>query len=276
MVTVDTAAAFTTLENEYTPQYCLQLEAAYGPGMMSEGGAAGIEQIFGDVPLHGKRLLDIGAGLGGAACYLAAKYQARVTGLEVNSWMVSEATKRIPQELKNAVDFVLSTSNSNWPMASQSFDIIYSKGVLTHVSDKNELFVECRRLLKADGLLIITDWLSSESKKWGPNVARLVELEKLSLFAESESGYCATLERNGFSVLSVRDDSGSCIEWNRQIIARLQDPALRESHLKVMTELERVAAIEGYEAIIHAMEQGEARMVNLVAKVKDRGGPSPF
>lgn len=31
---------------EYTPRYCLQLEAAYGEGMMSEGGKEGIEHMF--------------------------------------------------------------------------------------------------------------------------------------------------------------------------------------------------------------------------------------
>ncbi len=36
-------ADFSTLEDEYTPTYCLQLEAAYGEGMMSEGGVKGIE-----------------------------------------------------------------------------------------------------------------------------------------------------------------------------------------------------------------------------------------
>lgn len=29
---------WSSLEEEYTPNYCLQLEATYGAGMMSEGG----------------------------------------------------------------------------------------------------------------------------------------------------------------------------------------------------------------------------------------------
>jgi len=116
--------------------------------------------------------------------------------------------------------------------------------------------------------LIITDWLSGDCKQWGPHVARLVELEKLALFPESESGYCAALERNGFSVVGVRDDSDSYKEYNRQVIARLQDTALRESHLKVMSEAELAAAIDGYEAIVCALETGELRVVNFVAKIK--------
>src|SRR5262249_4149455 len=40
------ATNFSSLENEYTPTYCLQLEAAYGEDMMSEGGIEGIEHMF--------------------------------------------------------------------------------------------------------------------------------------------------------------------------------------------------------------------------------------
>jgi hypothetical protein len=51
---------FASLENEYTPRYCLQLEAAYGHGMMSEGGREGIVLLFYSlcfsVPLCFKRL----------------------------------------------------------------------------------------------------------------------------------------------------------------------------------------------------------------------------
>ena len=46
---------------EYTDQYCLGLEAAYGQDMMSEGGLIAIEKMFSKVELRGiifdKRLL---------------------------------------------------------------------------------------------------------------------------------------------------------------------------------------------------------------------------
>lgn len=132
--------------------------------MMSEGGSEGVELMFESIPLNGKAALDIGSGLGGVAFYLAEKHNMQVTGLEVNAWMVEESMRRTPEFLKGNVDFVLSSSNSHWEMPSSSYDMIYSKGVLTHLEKKDETFQECHRLLKNAGLLVITDWLSSEEK----------------------------------------------------------------------------------------------------------------
>lgn len=258
--------SFTSLENVYTPRYCLQLEAAYGKGMMSEGGEEAIEHLFDSIPLEGKTALDIGSGLGGVPFYLSDKHAMRVTGLDVNAWMINEAKRRTPEHLKGKVNFILSNSNKNLPFPDNSFDIIYSKGVLTHLESKDEIFQECRRLLKKKGLLVISDALSSDERKWGENIAKLNELESLDMYPESESHYIELLKRSGFTLLSVRDDSPLCIKWNQEIINRLQDPKKRESHLKCFTETELAAAIEGYDAIAKALEAGELRTIHFVAK----------
>ncbi|MCK4934537.1 MAG: class I SAM-dependent methyltransferase, partial [Simkaniaceae bacterium] len=116
--------------DEYYPQYCHSLEAVYGKGMMSEGGAEAIDCMFKDLSIHGKKALDIGSGLGGSAYHLATKYEMHVTGLEINPWMIKEAERRAPTEIKQRLDFVLSTENDYLPFESNSFDIVYSKGVL--------------------------------------------------------------------------------------------------------------------------------------------------
>ena len=256
---------YQPLDQVYTPKYCLQLEAAYGKGMMSEGGAEGIEYLFDSIPLKGKVALDIGSGLGGAAFYLAEKYDMHVTGLEVNAWMLEESTHRTPEHLRSKINFLLSSSNSNWAISEDSMDIIYSKGVLTHVKTKDEIFQEFYRILKRDGLLVISDCLSSEEKRWGKNIARLVELEHLPMFSESESGYIEALKKNGFILHSVRDDTLICKRFNQEIVQRLQDPMLRPIHLNHFNELELKEAIEGYEAIVRALESGEMRILRFIA-----------
>lgn len=258
--------SFSTLEDEYTSTYCLQLEAAYGEGMMSEGGVEGIEHLFDQIPLEGKAALDIGCGLGGIAFYLAEKYAMEVTGLDVNKWMVAEAKRRTPDFLKNRVNFLLSTSNNYWPIPKETFDLIYSKGVLTHLEVKDGVFQECQRLLKDGGQLVITDWLSPEGKTWGENIKKLVELEHLALFPESEVGYIELLKRHGFTILSIRDDSSEYLQFNRKIIERLQDPWELGKYLSRFKEGELEVSIEGYKSIAKALESGELRVVRFVAK----------
>ena len=262
---MEAQATFSSLEEEYTPKYCLQLEAAYGKGMMSEGGFEGIEYMFDSIPLERKTVLDIGSGLGGVAFYLADKYAMQVTGIEVNVWMVAESEKRIPDRLKGKVNFLKSSSNSNWSIPNERYDMIYSKGVLTHLEKKDELLQECHRLLKREGLLVITDWLSSAEKKWGENIARLVELENLVLFPESETGYNEILKKNGFNVLSVRDDSLVYMRYNREIVKRLQDPEQHQRLLNYFGETELKDAVDGYDSIAKAIEAGELRVMRFVA-----------
>jgi phosphoethanolamine N-methyltransferase len=256
---------YQPLNEVYTPKYCLQLEAAYGKGMMSEGGEEGIEYLFDSIPLKSKVGLDIGSGLGGVPFYLAEKYDMHVTGLEVNAWTLEESIRRTPEHLKSKVNFLLSSSNSNWAISEDSMDIIYSKGVLTHIKTKDEIFKEFHRILKGDGLLVISDCLSSEEKRWGKNIARLVELEHLPMFPESESGYIEALEMNGFILHSVRDDTLICKRFNQEIVHRLQDPIQRPIHLNHFNETELKEAIEAYEAIVRALEAGEIRILRFIA-----------
>ncbi len=259
-------ATFSTLEDEYTPTYCLQLEAAYGEGMMSEGGVKGVEHMFDQIQLEGKKALDIGCGLGGVVFYLAKTYSMDVTGLEVNRWMVAESEKRTPDLLKNKVNFLLSTSNIKWPIFQENYDLIYSKGVLTHLEIKDGIFQESYRLLKNEGLLVITDWLSSDQKKWGKNIEKLVELEHLALFPETEAGYVELLEKNGFTILSVRDDSDVYLGFNQKIIERLQNPEQLGRYANCFTEKELEASIDGYKSIAKAIEEGELRVLRFVAQ----------
>ncbi len=259
-------ATFSSLEDVYTPKYCLQLEAAYGKGMMSEGGAEGIEYLFDTIPLDGKIALDIGSGLGGIAFHLADKHAMQVIGLEVNSWMVEESKRRTPSHLKNKVEFVQSYSNSSWPILKECCDMIYSRGAFTHIETKDGALRECHRLLKNEGLLVINDCLSSEEKKWGKNIARLIELEKLPMFAESESGYIELLKKNGFNLLSIRYDTPVILRYNREIINKLKDPLQHQNLLNYFDEAELEAAIEGYESIVTALESGELKISRFVAE----------
>ncbi len=253
------------LEEVYSAKYCQQLEAAYGKNMMSEGGTEAIEHLFDSVELRGKKALDIGSGLGGVAFFIAEKYGCTVVGLEINSWMVAEATKRTPKHLKDKVSFVKCDPESKWPFADSTFDTIYSKGVLTHAEDKNDIFQECYRLLKPDGTLVISDALSSESKVWGEHISRLNELESLNMYPESESGYKALLLKHNFILKSVRDDHAECHKWTLDLINRLKDPAKLSEHLTYFDKDELAAHIEGYEAMLKALEAGELRSVRFIA-----------
>lgn len=253
---------FLTYEDAYTPKYCQLLELGYGHGLMAEGGHEGIEHMFDGVSLKDKSAIDIGAGLGGVAFYLATKYQMQITGVEVNRWLVDEATKRIPTTHQQRVNFILTSSNSHWPFAQGSRDIIYSKGVLAHVENKQELFQECHRILKEKGLLIITDWLSFDGT-WGKCMLELIEAEKLTLFPTTEKEYVEALKNSGFKVLSVQDDTSTYIEYNQQVIRNLEKA--KRGHRVQYNEADINATKAGIVSTIEAFEAKELRAVRFIA-----------
>lgn len=92
-----------------------------------------------------------------------------------------------------------------------------------------------------------------------------MELENLALFPESEAGYIELLKRNGFTVLSIRDDSSAYLRFNHEIVERLQDSARREAFLALF-ESGIEASIEGYESIAQALEVGELKVIRFVAQ----------
>jgi ubiquinone/menaquinone biosynthesis C-methylase UbiE len=142
---------------EYSLDYCHFLEAVYGEGMMSEGGAAAIELMFESVSIKNKTVLDIGSGLGGVAIYLAKKFDLSVVGIDINSTMIAEAKQRIPKNLSDKISFHVYNDIAKLPFPDRHFDVVYSKGVLTHVQDKLPLFREVARIIKPNGKFIIID-----------------------------------------------------------------------------------------------------------------------
>lgn len=251
--------------DEYSPEYCRLLEAAYGTGMMSEGDEEAIAFMFKDFSMQGKKALDIGSGLGAAAYYLAREYGCQVTGLEIHPWMVKEAEKRAPEEIKNKLHFVLSTSNDQLPFEDDSFDVIYSKGVLCHVENKKGLLKECYRILKPGGVLIINDWLSPVKGKWGKHIQRLVELEGLSLYAETLDGYLEVLSEAQFQETKVLNLTEQYALYNEKMVHRLNTPEKKEAFIHAFSEKLHAEAVEGYHSIAQAMRKGEGMVIQFVS-----------
>jgi len=186
--------------NEYSKEYCHMLELAYGSHMMSEGGSQEIEQMFAEVSLQNKKALDIGFGLGGVMFYLAEHYAIGITGLEINPWLVEEAYRRTPEVLKKQLEFLTYHPQEALGFVDQYFDLVFSKGVLTHLEDKTFLFSQVNRILKPEGDFVICDWLSETEGKWGKRIQTLCERESLSIFAQTEASYSKVLENTGFKV----------------------------------------------------------------------------
>lgn len=248
---------FEKLISEYSESYCEMLETAYGPGMMSEGGAEAIETMFKGLEIDHKTALDIGFGLAGVPFYLAQEHHMHATGIEVNPWLVEEATRRTPEVLATLLDFIVYKPHSPLPFSDNHFDIVFSKGVLTHLDKKDALFEEVYRVLKPGGYFVVNDWLSPYKDRWGARVQMMCERENLSLFAETKENYVDLFKKIGFKDVDCQDESLSYAKYNREIAERLQSKATAHEFSKKFGEVLRQEFVDSYQLIAEAMEEGE-------------------
>ena len=77
--------------DEYHDAMVTLLELIWGPGFMAPGGEGNVANMVRGLDLKDARVLDIGCGIGGPACLLAARYDARVVGVDLEAPLVERA-----------------------------------------------------------------------------------------------------------------------------------------------------------------------------------------
>lgn len=108
-------------------------------------------------PLAGKRLLDLGAGLGESSVYFALK-GAQVTTVDISPGMVATAValgKRFGVELKGIVG-----GAEELDIPGGAYDLVYVANTIHHVQNRPLLFEQIRRALKPGGRFFSVDPLA--------------------------------------------------------------------------------------------------------------------
>lgn len=102
--------------------------------------------------LCGKDVLDVGCG-SGIATQLLAEAGANVTALDLTSWAV-ETTKRRLAAFGLAGD-VRQEDAERLPFADESFDLVFSWGVIHHSSDMDRALSELVRVCRRGGQIVL-------------------------------------------------------------------------------------------------------------------------
>ncbi|HVP00740.1 MAG TPA: class I SAM-dependent methyltransferase [Bryobacteraceae bacterium] len=99
-------------------------------------------------PLAGKRVLDVGSGLGESSVYLAL-HGAEVTMVDISPGMIEKA-KEVGRAHGVRVEGMPAVGES-LPVGDTEFDIVYTANTIHHVTDRRKFFSEIRRVLKPGG-----------------------------------------------------------------------------------------------------------------------------
>lgn len=95
-------------------------------------------------------ILDLGCGTGRYSAGLARRFGAQVVALEPSGKMLAEARKRQADDVH-----YLRGSSENLPIRNASIDMVFMSMVYHHLSNPPAVARECRRVLRADGLICI-------------------------------------------------------------------------------------------------------------------------
>jgi sarcosine/dimethylglycine N-methyltransferase len=149
----------------------------------------------------GMRVLDIGAGIGGPARYIAEKSGAHVTALELQedlSAVGEDLTRRcglsalVDHRCGNVLDGV-----------EESFDAIVSMLCFLHIPDRARLFAVCRRSLDENGKFYVEDF--ALRRKATPEEADALAIKVQCHYLPTAEEYRLHLLDAGFRHIEITD-----------------------------------------------------------------------
>ena len=122
-------------------------------------------------PGPGHTILDIGCGAGYflnliRGVYHAKGFEPTVVGADISAYQVSYMAERMRREGIPRVIAV--TGNGEYlPFADESFDLVTCSEVIEHIQNPRRALTEMRRVLKPDGMLLLSTPSMSAQKGWG-------------------------------------------------------------------------------------------------------------
>ena len=176
----------------------------------------------------GTRLLEIGAGSGWPALYLAGKTGCDATLADIPFEAIRLAADRVEREpLDGEVSFAVA-DGAALPFAADGFDAISHSDVLCCLVPKRDVLNECRRIIRSDGRMVFSVIYVAPDLSSGDH-ARAVEAGPP--YVDAECGYPELLEATGWNVVDRIDISPTYEETGRRHIREVEARADRMSEL---------------------------------------------
>lgn len=108
------------------------------------------------------KVIDVGAGFGGSARYLAKTYGCEVVALNLSeAENERDRQKNKEQELDHLVT-VVDGNFEHLPYENESFDIVWCQDSFLHSADRGKVIEEVARVLKPGGEFIFTDPMQAD------------------------------------------------------------------------------------------------------------------
>jgi ubiquinone/menaquinone biosynthesis C-methylase UbiE len=202
-------AAFGPEEQRLTPQQLGSLDQFHSRGLAATAELAELAGITAEMSV-----LDIGAGIGGPARFLASARGCTVTGIDLSPPFVEAARYlTVRTGLSGAVSFEAGSA-LDLPFDDGRFDVALLQHVAMNVHDRPRLYREARRVLRKGGRFATFDVVAQSGAPLYPLPWARIPATSFLLSAEATR---AAIEQAGFRVLSWKDDTEAGKAWVAQL-----------------------------------------------------------
>ena len=244
-------------ENEYYDNMITMLELIWGEGYMAPGGAGNVARMLSGMNVKGRKILDIGCGIGGPALEMARTYGAHVTGIDLERPLIDRAISAAQGAgFSEQTDFQ-TVEVGPLPFKDETFDVVMTSGALTQTKDKAAVFHDCRRVLVPGGIMSCYDWTRTD-KEYSDDMHYWFKMEGLTFALETLENYGQILADCGFVDVSIEDAS----DWYRKR-AREEYEIIKGDLYPRMVELigsdDSEHFVENWRALVIVCESGEMR-----------------
>jgi len=167
------------------------------------------------------RVIDLGAGYGGAARHLAKRFGCQVMALNL-----SEAENQRDREMNKAAGLdhlieVIDASFEEVPAPAASFDVAWSQDAILHSGHRDQVMDEIDRVLKPGGELIFTDPMQADDCPEGvlQPIFDRIHLSSLGSFAF----YREQAKRLGWEEVEILDLTENLITHYSRVAETLRE-----------------------------------------------------
>ena len=195
-------------------------------------------------------VLDIGSGRGNHSCALARQFGCRVVGLDLAQIHVEQGQVRAVQEgVSERVSFVQGNIEA-LPFADAMFDFLWSRDMLMHVPDLPQALVECARVLKPAGAMLVYTTIAT-SRMEPKEAAWLYEALGLVPQSMGEVSVEAAFQAAGFQIHSREQLGSELMEWVEEHEGRASRELMRLARmLRKQEHFQRLLGSGRYEVAL--------------------------
>lgn len=214
-------------------------------------GTAAVDEAARRLGIGGStRVLDVGAGIGGPARWLAATTGCHVTALELQPDLDATAAALTARcGLRDRVAHVAGDILDG-PPAGSPFDALISYLAILHIPDRARLFAACRASLTGRGAMYIEDFTLRREPTPAERDALRVKVQ--CPYLPPPDVYEADIRRAGFSTVELEDVTG---DWTAFTAGRAA---------QFRADRERLVRVHGDE-LVDGLEDFMTTMAHLYA-----------